>query len=222
MIRRDAELVWRPGRVYIPANHFTGITNAALTAGAGSEAQTIGSFLAGTGTGAPVQQEVSTFGLVGVLMDTAADELNHLMLLPYDLDITQPLYARVHWTSGSATTADTIDWLVRYLKIVPDTTVLASAATALDTQPSQDTVIGAYTHQVTSWGVLDPRVTAIADTVEMIEWEVEMDAFAAGLTEDKFFLGLELAYTPKRLAGVDGMRQEAKRATSMFSKEYPN
>lgn|SRR3990167_6301203 len=209
MIRSDREVIWRPGRVYIPSRHFTGMLGAA-----GVDA--------GSGTGAPVDQEISTFGINALLMDTAADEINHLMLLPGDLDIFQPIRVRVHWTSGSATTADTIDWLVRYLKVVPDTTVLASAATALDVQPDQDTVIGAYTHQVTTWGQIQPAVTAIAENVEIIEWEVELDAFAAGLTEDKFFLGLEIAYTPKRLWGPDGMAQPAKLPTFMLGKTYAN
>ena len=221
MIKHDKELLWRPGRVYIPSNHFTGITGSALTAGAGSEAFAIGAFFAGTGVGAPIEKEISTFGINALLMDTAADEINHLMLLPGDLDIAHPVEARVHWTSGSATTADTIDWIVRYLKIVPDTTVLASAATVLDKTIAQDTVIGAYTHQVTAWGAIVPAITAIAKDVEAIEWEVELDAFAAGLTEDKFFLGLEIAYTPKRLESQGGGRLfKSKRPAFMLSNVY--
>lgn len=219
MFRHDSEFVWRPGRIYIPANHFTGLTVGAVNEG-GVGNFAIGEKWEGTGVGAPISKEISTFGLNAVLMEAAADEVNHLMLLPGDLDIGQNVYARVHWTSGSATTADTIDWLVRYLKVVPDVTTLSSAATALDRQPAQDTVIGAYTHQVTSWGSLLAGATPIAQNVEMIEWEVEMDAFAAGLTEDKFFLGLELAYTPKRLAGPDGMRREARRPTFMLGDTY--
>jgi len=204
-INSDYNIWWRPGRIYIPANDFSGWIGAA-----GVDV--------GSGTGAPVQQEISTFGLVSVLMDTAGDELNHLMQIPYDFDPKKKMEVRVHWTSGSATTADTIDWLVRYQAIVPDSTTLASASTALDTQPAQDTVIGAYTHQVTTWGTILPAT--IGENVEMIQWEVEMDAFAAGLTEDKFFLGLEIAYSPRRMYYGEGMAHPAKRPVSMLGKVY--
>lgn len=219
VFKRDSLFWWRPGRVYIPSNHFTGMTVGAINeGGAGNFA--IGEKWEGTGVGAPISKEVSTFGINATLMESGADEVNHLMQLPYDLDIRYPVEVRVHWTSGSATTADTIDWIVRYLKVVPDVTTLASAATALDKTIAQDTVIGAYTHQVTAWGAILPAVTAIADNVEMIEWEVEMDTFAVGLTEDKFFLGLEVAYTPKRLYYGDGMPVKAKRPVSMLSSKY--
>ena len=222
-IKRDSAMWWRPGRVYIPANQFTGLVTAALTAGAGSEAFAAGAFMQGSGVGTAIWKEISTTGVVGVAMNTAADEINTQMLLPDDMDISKNIYVRVHWTSGSATTADTIDWIVRYLKIVPNTTAIVSAATVLDKTIAQDTVpvATANTWCATEYGVIQPAVTAFADNVEAIQWEVEMDAFAAGLTEDKFCLGLEIRYTPKRLY-YGGMLHEAKAPLSMLSDKYSN
>jgi hypothetical protein len=211
MIDKDYDVLWRPQRVFIPQSEFTGWLGAA-------------GVRAGTGTGAPIEAEISTFATVGCLMDTAGDELNHYMALPSDIDIKKPIYVRVHWTSGSADVADTVTWLVRYKLIVPNVTVLADPATALDVQPvAQDVPVAvAYTHCATSWGALNPSITEISEKAEFILWEVEMDAFDAGLAEAKLFLGLELEYTPKRLKGNEGMRQEAKRPTYLFSKNYPN
>lgn len=201
----DYGVEWRPGRIYIPVPAFTGIIGAAGVS-------------VGANTGAAVQQEISTFGIVSILMDTAGDVIDHNMQLPHDVDINKHIYFRVHWTSGSSTTADTIDWKVFYKAIVPDSTTIAAASTALDTVIAQDTVIGAYTWQTTAWGVLKGGTLAV--NVEALMLQVEMDAFAAGLTEDKFPLGLEMMYSPKRLRGVDGMSHEAKSPTSMLANSY--
>lgn len=201
----DYNIEWRPGRVYFPVSEFTGLIGAAGVS-------------AGTGPGAPVQQEISTFGLNAVLLDTAGDALDHNFHLPYDVDRNRPIKFRVHWTSGSSTTADTIDWKVFYLAIVPDSTTIAAATTALGSTIAQDTVIGAYTWQVSAYGAI--AAGTLAPNVEAMTVQVEMDAFAAGLTEDKFLLGLEMLYTPKRMRGVDGMKHEAHPATFMLGNAY--
>jgi hypothetical protein len=207
-VSSDRNFVWRPGRIFIPISEFSGIIGAAGVS-------------AGVGVGAPVQQEISTFGLVGLLVDTAGDEVNHLMQLPYDLDPRYNIYTRVHFTTGSATAADTIEWLVRYLAITPNVTTLVDPATAEDTDIASMTVTGtAYSYQVSSWGVI--KGGTLPKTTEAIAWEVELQAFAAGLTEDKFVLGLEVQYTPRRFYYGDGMGHEAKRPTYMLSDVYPN
>lgn len=205
MFVSDKAFSWRPSRLYVPISSFSGILGAAGVS-------------VGAGTGAPVQQEISTFGVVSILMDTAGDLLDHHLQLPYDVDLKKDIRFRVHWTSGSSTTADTITWKVFYKAIVPDTTTIAAASTALDTVIAEDTVIGAYTWQVTSWGVL--KAGTLALNTEALMLQVEMDAFAVGLSEDKFPLGLEMAYSPKRMRGPDGMAQGAKLPTTMLGDGY--
>jgi hypothetical protein len=180
--------------LYIPVSTFTGWLGAAGVS-------------AGAGAGAPVQQEISTFGVVACLMDTADDALDHNLMLPYDVDLRKPIHFRVHWTSGSATTADTIDWVVKYLAIVPDSTTMATGSTALTTVIAQDTVIGAYKYQTTAYGVL--AGDTLDQSTEALMLNVVMHDFAVGLSEDKFLLGLEMAYSPKRLRGNDGMAHPA-------------
>lgn len=201
----DACFEWRPKRLYIPVPNFSGILGAAGVS-------------VGAGGGAPVQQEISTFGIVSILMDTAGDLLDHNLQLPPDIDIAKDIRFRVHWTSGSATTADTITWKVFYRSIVPNTTTIAAAATALDTVIAQDTVAGAYIWQATEWGIL--KGGTLAANVEALMLQVELDAFAAGLTEDKFPLGLEMAYSPKKLRGPDGMKHNAKLPLRMLDNAY--
>jgi hypothetical protein len=127
------------------------------------------------------------------------------------------MYVRVHFTTASATAADTISWLVRFLAITPNVTTLISAATATSTLITSMTVTGtAYSYQVSPWGVINGGT--FTEKNELVQWEVEMDTFAVGLTEDKLLLGLEYMYTPKRLQGPDGMLRPAKAPLSMLGK----
>jgi hypothetical protein len=204
-IYSDKSLSWRPGRLYIPVSEFTGLIGAAGVS-------------AGTGPGAPVQQEISTFGLNAVLMDTAADALDHNFMLPYDVDLKKDIRFRVHWTSGSADTADTVTWKVFYLGIVPNVTTIAAASNALTTVVAAQDVTGAYDYQVTAYGVLVGGT--LTQDVEILAVQVELDAFDAGLTEDKFLLGLEMVYTPKRMRGPDGMAHSAVLPTTALGSLY--
>src|SRR6476659_1999967 len=106
-IKQDKELLWRPGRIYYPAATFTGILGAAGVS-------------VGAHTGAPVQQEITTMGIVSILMDTATDALVTDGMIPYDLDPAHPVYARVVWTCGSTDTADTTLWTLLYRTMIPN------------------------------------------------------------------------------------------------------
>ena len=197
MIKGDKEMLWRPGRIYYPAQAFTGVIGAAGVS-------------VGVHTGAPVQQEISTFGIASILLDTAGDMVVTDGPIPYDLDPRHPVYARVVWASGSTDTADTVTWIVTYKQLVPNVTALATPGTALDsTIAAQDVPVAtAYAICKTGWGKINGGT--ITDTAEHWIWNVEMDAFDVGLSEDKFLLGLEIAYTPRRLQGVDGMQMPSK------------
>jgi len=216
MIKRDSEFLWRPGRVFLPAWSFS-LQQAALDGNAaGADTVLI------SAASAANWEEINSLGVSGLDMSTAGEEVNTLQLLPADLDITKNVYVRVHWTSGSTDMADTVTWKVRFLAIQPNVTEIVSAATDLDTAIAADDVpvATAYVWAATEWGVL--KGGTLSQKIEAIQWEVEMDAFDAGLSEDKFFLGLEIRYTPKRLWGVDGMKHEAKAPTYMLGNTYAN
>lgn len=204
-IKSDKEMLWRPGRAYYPASSFTGVIGAAGVS-------------AGTHTGAPIQQEISTFGINSILMDTATDALVTDAMIPWDLDPRHPVYARVVWTSGSVDTADTVLWTLLYKQLVPSVTALSVPATALATDiVAMDVPVAtAYAMYKTSWGKIAGGV--ISDKAEHWIWMVSMTSFDAGLAEDKFLLGLEIAYSPRRLQGVDGMPMPTKFPAYMLSK----
>lgn len=197
MIKQDKEVLWRPGRVWYGAQDITGMIGAAGVS-------------AGVHTGAPVQQEIGTTGHVGILLDTAGDMVTHNAPIPDDLDPRHPVYARVVWCSGSTDTADTVTWIVLYKTFIPNVSALATADVALNkTIAAMDVPVAtALAVCKTGWGKINGGT--ISDKAEDWSWLVEMDAFDAGLAEDKFFLGLEIMYTPRRLQGQDGMQMPAQ------------
>lgn len=223
MIRKDADMLWAPDRMFIPAIFMTGMTTIAINEG-GAGNYAIGETWKSVHTSAPLAKEISTIGHVALLMNTDGMEVTHYMMLPANFDRRHPLYVRLHWTNGGTDTADTVDWKVRYTKIVPNTTAIIDVATALDTVIAQDTTPAAVanTWAATAWGAILPKVTAIADNVEAILWEVEMDTKDTDMAEDLWLLGMELKWTPKRLAGLDGMPHEAKSKSSELGDVYAN
>lgn len=200
-------MLWRPGRIFIPQGAFSGWMGGATTV------------RVGLGAGAPVEQEVGALGYCGALFDTAGDELAHVMALPEDLDVAQPLFVRCHFITNSATAADTVDWKVLYTPVTPNVTTSIDPVTALTTPIAQMAVLGtAAAYQTSPWGIIKGGV--ISEKAEILIFKCELDAFAVGLTEDKFFMGAEFRYTPKRLQGPDGMGISARPTLAMLGKAY--
>ncbi len=219
MFKHDSAFRWRPGRIYYPAMFFTGMSVSAINEG-GAANDAYGVNWEGSHTGAPISKEISTFGINGILLDTAGDMVCHDSIIPYDVDLQKDIKVRVVWCSGSTDTADTVTWIANYLALSPNVTTLATPSTALDTviAPQDVPVATAYALCKTQWGII--KGGSIADTAEHWAWLVEMDAFDVGLAEDKFFLGLEIAYTPRKLYGGDGMLAPADMPIRTLSKQY--
>ena len=156
---------------------------------------------AGAHTGNPVQQEIGSIGLVGLLMADAGDMVNMLSLVPRDVNWTQEIGVRVVYQTASATAADTIEWIVLYdLAVVGEALIVG--ATALDTtiQATTETVTGtAEALEYSPRGAIAKNKFTSAEvaTPSFFSWNVEMNAFAVGLDEDKIFLGLLVDYMPK-------------------------
>ena len=145
--------------------------------------------------------EVSTFGVLGFLMNTNGDTARLFLDLPPDLDVKKPVYVRPVWTTASQTEADTVTWKVFWEKFAAGAALSATVNNALDTVIAEDTVgtTTAYVVQKTAWGIIN------ADQLEhgvLTAIEVEMDAKAAGLSEDLWLLGLEISYEAQKEVNV--------------------
>ena len=215
----DRAFKWRPGRLYLPAVQFTGMSVSAINEG-GAANDAYGLNWESSDTSAPYSKEISTFGVNGILMMTDGMMVSTDLMAPYDLDVTKNIYARVHWTCGSTDVTDAVLWKCLYRAMVPEVTALAAAGTAFDTVIASDLVpvATAYTINRTSWAKIIGNT--LSKKVEHLSFQVEMDTKAAALSEDLFFLGLELRYTPKRLYRGDGMAVEAKMPNALLGDLY--
>jgi hypothetical protein len=206
--------VWRPGRIYIPVWQFSGLDYEATGA----------ADIKSAGTGTPsatnlIVTEINTSGVTAVNMTTAANSINHLMEVPADMDLAQPLYVSVYWTANN--TSGSVDWNLAYKPIIPGTTVLGSAeaATAFSSDPGAHTMAGvAFTIMRTPEAKLNGG--ALAETTEMIQLAVIMNALVTITTVS--LIGIAVRYTPRRLWGPDGMGHEAKAPTFIAGKTYAN
>lgn len=181
---KDRNIAWRRKEWAIPATQFAGF------------AKISGTDIISAGTGAPILKEIGARGHVGVMMDTAGDFVSHRTRVPWDLDPRADVGFTVNWMSGSSDLADTINWKVWWELKRGGVSLTSVLLAELDTQIAQDSVTGADHNQYTSRGVLNggfisrPDLDAHAGLLI----GVEMDAFAAGLTQDKFLLELIVDY----------------------------
>lgn len=208
MIKGDKEILWRPGRIYIPAWQFTGLDYEATTA---TDIKSIGTGAAND-TGLV---EINTSGITGLSMGANANSVETLLQIP-DWDKAFNIYFRVWWTANN--TSGTCTWDVLYKKFVADTTVLGSAvsATALTTAIGADTMAGvAYTLMRSPEGVLAGGT--LDDNVEVIQLGVVRTGVTTITTP--YFVGLDIRYTPKRLQG-QGSLIPAKPALYIGSNKY--
>lgn len=221
---RDRHILWKRKEIYIPVERFSGLQLQAIVVGgqaAGTALQftpdtdagvfgktaattrtipgrTFGINLASLGAGARIIREIEALAMTGMLMTTAADDVQHVMKIPYDVDRNHTIGVRVHWTSAAAAVgARTITWRVRYLQATAGTTALILPATVLDTVIAAQAPAG--TNSVierTGRGVIAVATLTAART--HIAWRIDMSAFDAAFTENKYLLGLEIDYVPRK------------------------
>lgn len=108
------------------------------------------------GTGNPSPGEVTDSGVCGLHLDADGDGVAFAWPIPFDLDIDYEVEFRVHWSSGSTTTTDTIEWIVKYKELTVDSTAIDAPSTALNTVIATDTnVAGVNAWQATAWGKIN-------------------------------------------------------------------
>jgi hypothetical protein len=142
--------------------------------------------------------EISTSGVVGLLVSTANDGIRHMMPIPRYWDRKQPISARVWWTcEAAAVGARTITFSISITHIATNgaTTLKTALPTALawDAQAPKGTStvpqVGAFL-EVAAGG-------AIAAADELLYFSLFMSAFNAALSEAKYIQGIEFEYTPR-------------------------
>jgi hypothetical protein len=184
---RDRNIEWKKKRLFIPVTEFSGLGHSAFL-----------------GAGDVVLAELSTLGIGAARLEDLTDKILHAMNLPHDVDVTQPIYARVHWTSDSAAAEDTATMKVQY-KAIADQEALAAPDTALDTVIAADTLGGQLYLCKSPWGTINANKIAKDD---LVVFEVSCSATDATIASEYIYvLGLELEYSPAKTAG-NGMGRE--------------
>ena len=153
--------------------------------------------LVGFATSGCTYEEVGTTGVGGWTFPLSGDTVRYMMTRPSHWDIDNDIFVRVIYATGSTTSADTITWKVLHSRNAFGAAP-AAPTTELDTLIAQDTLTGAAAAsevRASPAGKID--ASTIVDTSDFLVFDVELDAFAAGLTESKQMLGLEFAYVPK-------------------------
>lgn len=151
---------------------------------------------AGAGTSEPEMKEIGTLGLSGLLMHQG-NAIQHFMQIPPNWDRSHPIYFRVVWSSEAAAVGSrSVTWRVSYSLAQGNVnTVLDGGNSVLDTAIAADTPKGtAKTLQVTENGILNAGSLASAKTHLML---AVLPNPVTSFSEDKYFLGLEIEYTPR-------------------------
>ena len=209
-LKRDEDFWWRPGRVYVPAWQFSGLIYSATVAINIRSVKT-------TATANDFIQGINSTGVTGLTFTVNADAVEHAMLLPYDIDLSYPIYFRVH-CSGASGTSGSILWRVKYNAYVLNSTAMATPATALDFAIPSLTVPNPTTTWATS---AEGRIYGgkIATNAEVLHLSVDSQTLTT--ITSIAMLGLEMRYTPQRLY-YGSMIQEAKAPAFVASDNYLN
>ena len=198
MGQRDYNMDWLEKRVWLPAQAFqTYITGAGVAAGD------------------PLFTEIGTSGITAGSVAAAADAWAHAWMAPYDLDIRKEIRFRVWWAQTSTTSTDSITWVITYQAVIEESTVIVSPATLLDTVvPLLDLSSGtAAQFQASGFGVI-ARGT-LPDTTAFLNLNVAAPDIGTFSADEAKFVGLEIRYTPRRMAG--GPRRNIRGARRLLT-----
>ena len=154
----------------------------------------------GLATAGCTYEEIGTTGVGGITYALSGQVCRYVMVKPSDWDFDNDIFVRVVFATLSTTTAHTIDWTVTVGGRTFGEAIL-SAGNALSTPITQSTNEAvAAAPQASAAGIIDGGLVG-GSTDDFLVFDVEMDAFAAGLTAQKSLMALQFAYTPKLTDG---------------------
>lgn len=139
---------------------------------------------------------VNALGLAGWKMNTDGERIRRLCQIA-DVNTAAPVFARVLWTTASTTAADTVLWKVSVKVQTAEDALTVSSPTTVSL--TDNATASAYEYLVSPG---DDFVAGTIDNMDTFVLEVEMDTKAVGLTEDIYFLGVELLYVPVVVADL--------------------
>lgn len=204
---QDRDIAWtRKRKVYGPLDLNGLITVAIAEGGASSfaEGKVLQNPVAASKTAPDVyQQEVSTFGLVGLGFSAAGSFITGFIPVPQDLDPRYKVGFRVNWTSTGASGNATF---LTSVKSIKKGVAIANAATTTDdlnTAHGASTQTGANHNVWTARGIKNTLGLSRTDIENgaLLSLRLELDAVTTLGATSVTFLGLEMDYVPIKTVG---------------------
>jgi hypothetical protein len=199
---RDKNVEWLEKRVFLPWSAFSGITRVVSVVDASAD-PALRSLISATAKAV----EVGTATGVGGLAIGAQNDGVVGYWVFYDLDIRKQVRFRAHFTA----TADsgTVTWQVHYTPVQAGVTALGAPATALNTPIPAFTGLVATDNvwYVSDFGVINRNTLAATTEALLLRVRCTDATPVTGLT----FLGLEVRYTPRKMAGPERNLRGARR-----------
>jgi len=192
---RDHDIDWKPQHHFIPATDFhttitEGTPNTRVSANGGGQ-----------------QVELTTIGIDAVSMATGDFIATYRPFWP-DVNRNYPLGMRVWWTSNSAATDGSIDWIVGLEEKGHGAAL--EAITGLADQITMDadamSEATALIVQHTNWDTLSSTAIGTYNHGTMMQISVELDDSGDASADEVHFLGVEFAYVPNRTYGAGSRR----------------
>ena len=207
---RDKAIDRQWASMFIPAKDFLGVSSSVITkAIIDADATSAGLALSNLG-GADTTTAIMTalagtsIKMNGLLVNDTSDVLQTLLVNTKQIDWANPVRFRIHYTSTSVTSADTITWVVQYRLLTADAAMSAASLVALDTPITAQTN-GSTTPnllKITPTGVL--AASTIAPTASQhVLLQVSASTITFASSKKPYLLGLEIGYIPHLAYGID-------------------
>ncbi len=181
----DHQMGWKLKRVYIPINKFASALGASGTR----------TMKTAQGDMNHEVHSLANSALNAYSIAANGDDANHIMPLPWDMDHTKEVYARIHFLNVAAD-ADAPDWVVSY------TLYAKQAALTLCVAGTRDGGVAithtcaelANAYEITNWGALG-WVAAYAAGDLIVQWNIECNDISTAEVTDLELVGFEFMYT---------------------------
>jgi hypothetical protein len=194
---RDNQIDWKKKRIYLTPFDLQGLFEDGTSG-----------HLEGAITSGVDQAKIGTSGVVAWAM-AAGEFIGGAIPIPFDYDPKHPMLFRVHYSADVSDANATLSWIMSTLFVKKGADIQGAVA-ALDTviplltpyvntagaSPNSDRL-----KQVSGWGIRNGG-SLVQDDIDdgaLLKMVLELDAVANVTTG--WFLGIELAYTPRKTVG---------------------
>lgn len=180
---RDHAIGWKLKRLYIPIRVMQGLDNN------GTNTQSLNE-------GTSPLAVITTMEVVGMVM-TTADELAHVMGIPWDMDRDAVVRGRIYFQhNATAADAPIFKWLTKFYAKQAALTEFFAAPDVTTTFAAHTCSTTAASLEVTNWNDLSWDDYIVSEDV-FVAFGVELDDLGGSSADECVLLGVEIEYQVK-------------------------